>query len=290
MNGKLHMMVFNVQSANCIWLSTPNNMNFVFDIGIGREASGKVFNPLSYIYRKGVRTIDALVITHPHSDHVEGIDLLQLFSVKTMWYARGLSRRDIIAGNPYGKANWVDIYLRCVAAMQTTVYAWNSPFNPANNGGVDVKTFSQTNTSPSNLNNRSIVSIIQYLGFKIMLPGDAEPAAFGELLQDRQFTAAIKDVTVMVVPHHGRVSGYCGEVFKYFSPMVCVISDGEAQETDATSYYSQRCSGVNVRAGKHVIQTNRKCLTTRTDGAMLFEFFKENQPPYDNYFTIDTHI
>ncbi len=290
MNGKLDMVVFNVQSANCIWISTPNNKNFVFDIGTGTTNYGYEFNPLTYIYNQGVRTIHALVLTHPHSDHVAGIDKLGLFTIGTLYCARNISRGDILNGNMYGAANWVDSYLNLESGYRTP-FSWNeSPFNPGNNGGVKVQTFSQSTTAISNLNNRSIVSVVEYLGFKVLLPGDAEPAAFRVLMGDALFLEALAGVNVMVVPHHGRESGYCAELFDHFTPQVCVVSDGEVQETDATSKYSAKATGVTViNRDSGQIERNRKCLTTRNDGVMRFSF-SINPTSCQGEYTVETHL
>lgn len=290
MNGHLDMTVFNVQSANCIWMSTPNNKNFVFDIGVGRDVSGNIYNPLRYIHKQGIRQLDALVLTHPHSDHVEGIDALNLFSIQTLYCARDISRHDILTGNKYGAVSWIDKYLSYEAKFRSPI-SWDwSPFNPSNNGRVKVQTFSQSTTAVSNLNNRSIVSVVEYLGFKVLLPGDAEPAAFRVLMQDPSFCNALRGVNIMVVPHHGRESGYCAELFDYFAPQVCIVSDGEVQDTDATEKYSTRASGVNVlNRNSRQIECGRKCLTTRTDGAMRFSIYNDSATD-KNVFTVESQI
>ena len=290
MNGKMDMVVFNVQSANCIWISTPSNKNFIFDIGVGTTTTGQVFNPLIYIYNQGVRHIDALVLTHPHSDHIGGIDKLGLFTLGILCCARNISRNEILYGNMYDAVNWVDKYLNLEKGYRAPIY-WNtSPFNQNNNGGVSVQTFSQNSTAISNLNNRSLVSIVEYLGFKVLLPGDAEPAAFRVLKENQSFCEALAGVNIMVVPHHGRESGYCSELFDYFTPQVCVVSDGEVQETDATSKYSAKATGVTViNQDSGQIEHSRKCLTTRNDGAMRFSFYI-NPVTCQNEFTVETHI
>ena len=290
MNGKMDMIVFNVQSANCIWISTPDNKNFIFDIGTGTPDSRNKFNPLDYIYNQGVRTIDALVLTHPHSDHVDGIDKLCMFAIKKLYCARNIARNEILAGNAMNSLNWVDSYIDLERKYRTSFPLNESPFNPENNGGVKVQTFSQSSTAISNLNNRSVVSVVEYLGSKVLLTGDAEPAAFRVLMENRLFCDALNGVDILVVPHHGRESGYCAELFDYFTPQVCVVSDGEVQETDATSKYSAVASGVTVRnRNSGLIERGRKCLTTRSDGAMWFSFFSGHTSD-QAVFTVETNI
>lgn len=290
MNGNLDILVFNVKSANAIWVSTPNNKNIMYDIGVGRTPEGRVFSPLQYVYQNGVRHLDALVLTHPHGDHVDGIDDLRLFSIGMLTCARQISRDEILAGNSDNAKDWVDAYLSLDRTYSTPVIDAESVYNPQNNGGVKILTFGQRETAVSNLNNRSIVSVMEYLGMKVLIPGDAEPAAFRQLLQDSNFVRAIKGVDVMIVPHHGRESGYCAEIFEHFSPRVCIVSDGEVQETDATPLYSQKATGVKV-VNKHteMLEKGRKCLTTRSDGAMLISFYANEANP-NGAFRIETHV
>ena len=290
MNGKMDMVVFNVQSANCIWISTPNNKNFVFDIGMSTMDSGYEFNPLTYIYNQGVRTIDALVLTHPHSDHVAGIEKLGLFTIGTLYCARNITKDEILNGNMYGAATWVNSYMDLECRYRTPFLWSESPFNPDNNGGVKVKTFSQSDTAISNLNNRSIVSVVEYHGFKVLLPGDAEPAAFRVLMDDPSFLEALAGINIMVVPHHGRESGYCAELFNHFTPQVCVVSDGEVQDTDAASKYSTKATGVTViNLDSRQIERNRKCLTTRNDGTLRFSF-SISHTSYQGEYMVETHL
>ena len=290
MNGILDMLIFNVQSANAIWVSTPNNRNIMYDIGVGHTSTGQKFSPLKYLYQKGVRHLDALVLTHPHGDHVDGIDDLRLFSIGMLTCARQISREEILAGNSDSANEWVDAYLSLDRNYSTPVIDAESVYNPQNNGGVRILTFGQQETAVSNLNNRSIVSVLEYLGMKVLIPGDAEPAAFRQLLQDSNFVRALNDIDVMIVPHHGRESGYCSEIFDYFSPRVCIVSDGEAQETDAASLYSQKATGVKVvNKSTGMLEKDRKCLTTRNDGAMLISFYTNEANP-NGAFRIETHV
>lgn len=290
MNGKLDMLIFNVQSANAIWVSTPNNKNIMYDIGVGHTPMGQKFSPLKYLYQKGVRHLDALVLTHPHGDHVDGIDDLRGFTIGMLTRARQISREEILAGNSDGARDWVDKYLSLDREYTTPVDYTQSVYNPQNNGGVKISTFAQQETAVGNLNNRSIVSVLEYLGMKILVPGDAEPAAFRQFLQNPSFVEAIKGVDVMIVPHHGRESGYCPDIFDYFQPQVCIVSDGEVQETDATPNYSSRATGVKVvNRGSGELEKDRKCLTTRNDGAMLLSFYA-NEQFHAGAFKIETHI
>ncbi|MFZ0091286.1 MAG: hypothetical protein WAL63_17385, partial [Solirubrobacteraceae bacterium] len=64
-----------VQHGSATWLRMPNGENNVIDLGTGSVNNGQAtFSPVDWIRRKhGVTRLDALVITHPHKDHIDDI-------------------------------------------------------------------------------------------------------------------------------------------------------------------------------------------------------------------------
>jgi len=139
--------------------------------------------------------------------------------------------------------------------------------------------YTPTSCSTSNLNNHSIVTIIEYACSKIMIPGDNEPASWKELLQRQDFLNAIRYTDIFVAPHHGRDSGYCAELFQKISPKLIIISDGRFCDTSATSRYSQQATGwlVHKRGSGSV---ERKCVTTRNDGVINVYLGMDGQQPF----------
>ena len=115
----------------------------MYDIGVGHTSTGQKFSPLKYLYQKGVHHLDALVLTHPHGDHVDGIDDLRLFSIGMLTCARQISREEILAGNSDSANEWVDAYLALDRNYSTPVVDAESVYNPQNNGGVKILTFGQ---------------------------------------------------------------------------------------------------------------------------------------------------
>jgi len=94
-----------------------------------------------------------------------------------------------------------------------------------------------------------------------LIPGDIEAPAWEKLLQDSAFRDHLSKVNVFIASHHGRTSGYCGEVFDHCQPKVVVFSDGPVKyatqkETDT---YAAHALGVTFKGG------SRKVLTTRRD-------------------------
>ena len=142
--------------------------------------------------------------------------------------------------------------------------------SPVNNGGVSIKTFVPTQSSMGNLNNHSVVTVIEYSGVKILVLGDNESLSWQELLGRSDFVSAVKNTHVLVAAHHGRESGFHRPLFEYFNPLITLISDGRTVDTSVTSRYTGVSLGwdVDKRSGG---RERRYCVTTRNDGMIVVE-------------------
>ena len=143
----------------------------------------------------------------------------------------------------------------------------NDVTKPENNGGVSVKTFIPSQAPPGNLNNHSVVTVLEYSGVKILIPGDNEPPSWEELLNQPDFVTAIAGTHVLVASHHGRASGFHSPLFDHFHPLITLISDGRVVDTSATARYTNVTQGWPV-SKRNGTRHDRKCVTTRNDGAI----------------------
>ena len=111
-------------------------------------------------------------------------------------------------------------------------------------------------------NNLSVVTFVEYSGFRIIYPGDLESAGWQSLLRNSLFSSKLQHINVFVASHHGRKSGCCEDVFYICKPQIVVMSDRDRQfnSQETTQWYSQRCEGINYQNGKRYV------FTTRSDG------------------------
>ena len=261
----LRLLVWNVQHGSAAYIQTPNGKHIALDLG-----AGDAFSPLAHLWQQGIRKLDHVTITHPHMDHIDDILNFDAMDPTTLWTPRHLTENDIRSGNPKPSQETeakIRKYLEITGRYTGSVAPQDDVVKPENNGGVSVNTFIPSQASTGNLNNHSVVTVLEYSGVKILIPGDNEPPSWDELLNRRDFVTAIARTHVLVASHHGRESGFHSPLFDHFHPLITLISDGRVVDTSATARYTNVTQGrpVNRRNGT---RQDRKCVTTRNDGTI----------------------
>lgn len=271
----LKLVVWDVQHGSAAYIRTPNNSHIVVDLGTGSHIGySETFSPLLHLRDNwGVNQLDEVIITHPHLDHIDDMLNLEAMYPRILNRPRHLTESEVWANNRTADGasrSIIQKYLDFNNRYTGPVDASNNPRIAANNGGATIQSFLPVRSSRSNLNNHSIVTVIEYEGNKILLPGDNEPPSWVELLESPGFRDAITGTDILVAPHHGRDSGFHRDLFNYFTPKLTIVSDGPFGDTSATDRYSAVTSGwtVHRRNGQ---DSKRRCLTTRRDGVIVVD-------------------
>jgi len=280
MNGRLELIVWDVQHGNAIYMNTPNGTTVFFDIGNGSYGGGQTFSPLKYLKHKGgVKKIDYLVISHPHADHISDIKTMfdEELKPRVLNRPKGLEEEFIRTSNQDEFEELMDLYLKLDKTYTLPVPDEENPAKPDNNGGVIISTHSQKEKGNDNLNNYSVVSIAEFENEKIIIPGDIESVGWKALLEKENFKNAIKNATLLVASHHGREAGFCKEIFDYFKPDAIIISDGRFSDTSASDRYYHYSKGTKVKSRSTNEEKERFVLTTRKDEAIYIGIEDNNR-------------
>lgn len=266
----LEIVFWDVQHGSATYIKTPNGKHIVQDLGVGSYGKkDQKFSPLLHLKNKyGVVQLDQVIITHPHKDHIG--DILNFDALYPRLFSRpkNIDKDEINRNIKAEDKNIFDTYFSIHERYNSPVEPKNDPKITENNGGVEIKTFVPL-SNYENINNNSLVTVVSYANSKILIPGDNEPPSWKELLTIEDFRDAIKDVDILLAPHHGRESGYCGEIFDCFKPSLTIISDGRFCDTSATDRYSKITQGWTVYHRKDGQKEERKCLATRNDGVIV---------------------
>jgi beta-lactamase superfamily II metal-dependent hydrolase len=277
-SGELLVVVYDVQHGSAAYIQTPNGKHIMIDLGTGSlEDEDATFSPLLRLKKHwGVDCLDLVVITHPHRDHIDDIFNFERLTPRAILRPKHLSEEEIRAGNKRDgeEKRKIKKYLEINRRYSVPATPGEKVRAPANNGGMTMRHFHPKKCARSNLNNHSIVTVLSYGGSKIVIPGDNENASWSELLEDSDFVEAIRGTDILVASHHGRESGFCGELFDHIEPSLVVVSDGPVTGTSFTGqYYTVTTEkGWRVRSRSSGDYADRWVLTTRRDGHVVIRF------------------
>lgn len=271
MNTQVEMVFWDVQHGHAMYIKTPNDKHIVIDLGVG-DYSGKnsSFSPLLHLKNNyGVKQLDYVIITHPHLDHIDDILNFDALNPTTLLRPKSISKELFMQGARDQDKVKLEEYWKIHQRYNTPVSASSNPKDPDNYGGVKIKTFAP-NYSGSNINNYSIITVLEYADIKVVIPGDNEKSCLDEMMKSQDFKDAVANAYILLAPHHGRESGYNNDFVSLVNPSLTIVSDGRFCDTSANSRYSQKSTGWEVY--KNGIGTKRCCLTTNSDGEVYVRF------------------
>ncbi len=275
--GNVKMRVWDVKHGSAIYVRTPNDKQIVIDLGKGDYSEGvEDRSPLETIKNHYKRsTINLLVITHPHKDHILDINNLDTLglTVETLYRPKTFDVNTILENSTAVDKPIFEKYISLHNSYTGVASASQTLSNIDNYGGVSVKFFCNGESSDGNLNNHSVITVLTYENIKIVIPGDNEYKSLEALMQKHSFKEAVKDCNILIAPHHGRESAYHDDFVKHCNPQLTIISDSAKCDTSANSKYSTNSRGLDIMDVGEV--KTRKLITTDHDGEVYIDFGKD---------------
>lgn len=210
-NKNLEVISFDVQNADAFLIKTPQNKYFIIDTGKSPYNSGtsqaKVII-IKYLKDRGIKNIEALIITHFDNDHSGGaVDLMKNLNVKNV-YINSFTNKSQTSVNIYKTLREKHIPTH-LARNNNVIYTENN---------LSLTTYK---AEMKDDNENSIITLLQYNDFDMLFTGDAGAEAFHAVKKDIP-----AHVEVLKVGHHGARGVVDGEMLKYLNPKVSIISTG----------------------------------------------------------------
>jgi beta-lactamase superfamily II metal-dependent hydrolase len=270
--SKLQIAVFDVGAGQSILIYPTNQIDHACLIDCGGEDGG--FSPVEFLVSKNLLPKDTkgkpklgnLTITNYDHDHFSWLpDLRKKAEIWTSRLPKNISSVELKSHK-----DEVTNALEHVCYMKDTYTAPAMDFNPVYT--VNTYHLEQNDLDGDlNTNHLSQMVFIDFGNSKICVAGDLEKPAWEKILKKQEVRNHLSKVNVLIAPHHGRENGYHEAIFQYCSPEVIVISDKDimhSTQDGMAKLYSTHVRGMGISFNG----SQRKVLTTRSDGHILIEF------------------
>jgi competence protein ComEC len=214
-DGTLHVTVLDIGQGDAILVEAPTGATALIDGGPDPDLTLRRLGANRPFFG---RTVDLLVLTHPHHDHLTGlVEVLERFRVGAVLHAgiafenptydRLLSDASI-AHVPVGLARTGQVLtLDATTSLEIIYPTAADAVAPLPEGDI---------------NNGSIVMLLRHGGFTALLTGDAKEPIEATLL-DR---GLLPPIDLLKVGHHGSAFSTTPALLDQLRPSVAVISAG----------------------------------------------------------------
>lgn len=272
------MRIWDVDEGSAAYVRANNRRNVVIDAGAGTKNTE--FSPLQWLNcpEFGIPSLDYLIISHPHHDHIEDLRTIQELGMEPTILTRPASAAKLVEENISSarKEGSID-YIKDAEYYLDLDERYNQtpsipPDHPDWANGVTFNNYSTRSPylgsdNYHRINNLSIVTVIECFGFKLVMMGDLMPRGIETLFEPgNEAWEAVSDADVLIAPHHGRKSSFDRNLVNHINPDLVVFSDKDDQGHNATSDYSIHANGEFVLDEDNDCRKSRNVLTTRNDG------------------------
>jgi len=259
----LRITSIDVGQSESTLIQLPHGATMLIDGGGFYESSfdtgERIVAPL--LWKKKISTIDYLVLSHPHPDHLNGLlSIAKIFKVKEFWTTgyevstaplkeleqiieeKGIKKLTLHRESPNRKINGV--LLEFLHPPKTSLY--------------DIK--SNYHTS---INNHSLTLRLTYQSISMLFTGDISREAERELIT----TAPDLKSTILKVPHHGSATSSSLPFLKQVQPQIAIFSLGFQ---NIFNFPSKKVFERYQDMGSQILRTDQDgAITIETDGSHI---------------------
>ena len=202
----LRVTFLDVGKGDAAVIETPDGRTMVIDAGSSADCKRVI---LPYLKRHGSGRIDALLLTHPHSDHIGGaIKLMKTFAIGIL-LENGAEDKQMQKVRDFASSH--DVPVRILRRGDTL------------NGGSEltVKILSPAGGANfRNKNDHSLVMRLQYGSIAFLFTGDAQEDAEKSMVSSGQDLSC----SVLKVGHHGNRHSTTETFLNKVKPCTAIIS------------------------------------------------------------------
>lgn len=208
----LEAYFLDVGQGDSIFLRSPNGKTMLID-----TSEGEYYEVIeTFLNNNGIETLDVVVATHPHSDHMGGMyKIIKNYAIGNFYMPEAENTSSVFE-KMLDALEECDVDTTIVWADDVDHIEWDDE--------VEIKVLSPWEGNDYDLNNISIMLKVSYGNTSIMLTGDAETYAERIALDncgENEFKA-----TVLKIGHHGSSTSTGKAFFEAVDPEIAVIQLG----------------------------------------------------------------
>jgi competence protein ComEC len=243
---KIHFI--DVGQGDAILVQTPAGENMLIDAG-DNDQGVKV---VSYLNTQGVRQLDFVVATHPHADHIGGLDtVINNIPVKSIYMPKVT----------YTTESYKDLLVAIKShglAINTARYGVDLPM-----AGIKARFLSPLQDTYEELNDYSAVLKLDFGTQAFLFTGDAGSQPESEMLARKLNLAA----TVLKVGHHSSFRATGDKFLAAVAPQYAIIMLGA--DNDYGYPHTETLAKLK-RSGIQILRTDQNgTIVVTTDGSSL---------------------
>ena len=258
-NGKLTVDFIDVGQGDAILVRAPQGLTMLIDAGDNSEEDRMV----QYLQDKGIKRLDYVIGTHPHADHIGGLDkVIRSFEIGEIYMPK----------KSHTTKTFEDVLL-AIKEKGYKIHTAKAGVSLDLGEGVGVQMVAPVEDSYEDLNDYSAVIRVSYGDTSFLFTGDAEKIAEYDMIEGRYPLES----TVLKVGHHGSITSTTEEFLEAVAPTYGVISSKkdnsyghphkeiiERLEQANVTYYNTQDDGTVIAT------TDGKTITWTTEGSSRY--------------------
>lgn len=240
---------FDVGQGDSEFIEFPNGECMLIDAGTA-DCGEDIVDEIEQL---GYDSIDYLVATHPHADHIGGMQfVIESLDVENIYMPRALT-----------DTRTYENLLSAISKSGLKISTAKAGKTIVDDSGLKAEFLSPVSESYEELNNYSCVMKLTYEGSSFLFTGDAEKEVEEELVS---LSCSTLDCDVLKAGHHGSRYSSTNDFLRAVSPDIAVISCGRGNTYNHP--HTQALDRLN-KAGAQIYRTDELgeiIITTSGDG------------------------
>ena len=233
-----------VGHGNATVIELPGNRTILVDGGGPSTLSTDIGEQLiaPFLRHRRIRRLEAVVISHPHADHYNGIPfLLRNFRPRTLWVGgHGTEVADYLALLELAESLGIEIRIPAVGEELAVGADRVGLHNLADFHSREGNSFNPPLDDP--VNDQGLVIRYRHGDFSFLLPGDI---SMGQELRLLAQLGEEANHSVLAASHHGRWTSMAPEFVTAVAPRYIVVSDDD-RRTDFARTATWEARGTKV--------------------------------------------